>query len=287
MVEPEAAASRVGGHRAAERVVVDELGDRRVLPADRALGVLADPHRAVAHLQGVIDHQPTDQRVAHAGDQLDGLVDLDRADGRAQHAEHAALGARRHHAGRRRLRVQAPVARAVLGPEHAGLAVEPVDRAPHVGLAEQHAGVVDQVAGREVVGAVDDQVVLAKISMTLSLSSAVSCTTTLTRGLISAMLSRADSRLGPADVGLAVDDLALQVGLVDDVEVDDAERADAGRGQVHQGRRAQPPAPTQSTLAFLSRFCPVIADVRDDQVPRVAPDLVDGQVGGWLDQRWQ
>ena len=43
-------------------------------------------------------------------------------------------------------------------------------------------------------------------------------------------------RLGPADVGLAVDDLALQVGLVDHVELDDAEGADPGGGQVQQRR---------------------------------------------------
>ena len=45
--------------------------------------------------------------------------------------------------------------------------------------------------------------------------------------------------LGLPDVGLPVDDLALQVGLVDLVELRDAERADAGRGQVEQGRAAQ------------------------------------------------
>jgi hypothetical protein len=48
----------------------------------------------------------------------------------------------------------------VVGPEDAGLAVEAVDRAPDVRLAEQHGGVVHQVPGGEVVGAVDDQVVL-------------------------------------------------------------------------------------------------------------------------------
>ena len=37
----------------------------------------------------------------------------------------------------------------------------------------------------------------------------------------------------------AVDDLALQVGGVHDVEVDDADGAHAGGGQVEHGRRAQ------------------------------------------------
>src|ERR1022692_886073 len=146
---------RVLGDRPAECVVVDQAGDRRVLPADRAFRIFPDPHRAVAHLQRVIDHQPSRERVADPDDELDGLIDLDGSDRGAEHAEDAALGTGRHHARRRGLRVEAAVARAVLGPENAGLAVEAVDRSPDVGLAEQHAGVVDQVPGGKVVGAVD------------------------------------------------------------------------------------------------------------------------------------
>src|SRR6266511_3746147 len=146
---------------AAEVLVVDQLGDRRVLAADRAVRVLAHPDVLEGQLQRVVDDQPAHQRLADAGDQLDGLVGLDRADRGAEHAEHAALGAGGHHPRRGRFRVQAAVARAVLGPEDADLPVEAVDRAPDVGLALQHAGVVDQVAGGEVVRAVHHQVVAA------------------------------------------------------------------------------------------------------------------------------
>ena len=37
-------------------------------------------------------------------------------------------------------------------------------------------------------------------------------------------------------------------------------------------------------MAFFSRFCPVMPDVGDDQVAAVAAYLVDGQLGGGLDQ---
>ena len=117
----------------------------------------------------------------------------------------------------------------------------------------------------------------AKMSITLSLSSRTSCTTTLTSGLTSAIDSCADCGLGLADVGLAVDDLALQVGLVDGVELDDAERADPGRGQVQQRRAAQPAGPDHQHPGVLQPLLPVHADVGDDQVPAVAADLVDGQ----------
>ena len=45
--------------------------------------------------------------------------------------------------------------------------------------------------------------------------------------------------LRSADVVLPVHDLALQVGLVDHVEVQDADAADPGRGEVEQGRRPE------------------------------------------------
>ena len=66
-------------------------------------------------------------------------------------------------------------------------------------------------------------------------------------------------RLRPADVGLPVDDLALQVRLVDGVVVDDPEGADAGRGEVHEGRRAQATGTDAQDRAAFSRFCPAIA----------------------------
>ena len=50
------------------------------------------------------------QRLADAEDQLHRLGRLNRADDAGQHAEHAALGAARHEAWRRRLGIQAAVA---------------------------------------------------------------------------------------------------------------------------------------------------------------------------------
>ena len=47
-------------------------------------------------------------------------------------------------------------------------------------------------------------------------------------------------RLGPANVLGAVDDLALEVGQFDGVEIHDAEPADARSGEVHRDGRAEP-----------------------------------------------
>ena len=153
---------RCGTGHPAELDVVDELGDARVAPADGAVRVGADGQGVPGLAQRVMDEQPAGQRLTDAEEQLDRLGGLDRADGRAQHAEHPALGAARHRPGRRRLGEDAAVAGPVARPPHRDLAVEAQDRAPDVRLAEHDAGVVDEVAGREVVGAVDDEVVAAR-----------------------------------------------------------------------------------------------------------------------------
>ena len=82
-----------------------------------------------------------------------------------------------------------------------------------------------------------------------------------------------------------MDDLALQVGLVHGVELDDAERADAGGGQVEQRRAAEPTGPDHQHPRVLQSLLPDHADVGDDQVPAVATNLVAGELRGGFDQR--
>ena len=147
----------------------------------------------------------------------------------------------------------------MLGPEHAGLAVEAVDGAPHVRLALEHAGVVDQVAGGEVVGAVDHQVVVPD-----QLAGVLRRQPGLVQGDLHVRVDLGDLvagalQLGAADVGGAVDDLPLQVGGVDDVEVDQAEVPTPAAARYMALGAPRPPAPMSRTRAFLSRFCPSMA----------------------------
>ena len=59
------------------------------------------------------------------------------------------------------------------------------------------------------------------------------------RGLISAELDRRVLGLRRADVGGEVQRLAVQVGELDDVAVDDPELADAGGGEIGRDRAAE------------------------------------------------
>ena len=178
-------------------------------------------------------------RLADAEQQLERLGRLQRAHDAGQHAEHAALGARRRQLGRRRLREEAAVARALVGLEHGQLALEAEDRGVHDRDAVAQAGVVEQVARREVVGAVDDHVDALEqpVDVLRRQPLAVGDHVHVGVQLLDALPGRL--RLGHADRRRRVQHLALQVRLVDDVVVHDRDRADAGRGQVQPRRRAE------------------------------------------------
>src|SRR5207249_179452 len=82
---------------------------------------------------------------------------------------------------------------------------------------------------------------------------------------------------GASDVGIGVKDLTLKVRPIHPVEVHDPERADAGRGQIQGDRRAEPSGPDDEHLRFDQLALTGPADVRKDDVPGVALDLILGE----------
>ena len=69
---------------AAELLVVDQLGDGRMVAAHRAFRIAAQLQLAEAHGQRVVQHQAADQRLADAQDQLHGFGGLNQADDAGQ-----------------------------------------------------------------------------------------------------------------------------------------------------------------------------------------------------------
>ena len=185
--------------------------------------------------------------------------------------------------GRRRHGVQAAVARAVVRLEDGELAVEPEDRGRHHGDVEPHRRVVEQVARREVVDAVDDHVVAVDDLHDVGGVQADGVLDDL-----DVRVERGDRRLGRVDLRRAdrlrrVDDLALQVGEVDLVVVDDAERADARGGEVERGRGAEPAGAEQQHLGVEQLGLALGADLGEQDVAAVALLLLGGQHLGDLD----
>ena len=77
-----------------------------------------------------------------------------------------------------------------------------------------------------------------------------------------------------------MDDLALQVGDVDLVVVDQAQRADAGRRQIHQHRRAQPAGPDHQDTRLQQFDLPFLADLVHDDVAGVTVQAFLGDFHG-------
>ena len=76
-----------------------------------------------------------------------------------------------------------------------------------------------------------------------------------------------------------MDDLALQVGFVDGVEVDQADGADAGSGEVERERRAEAAGADAEDLGGLELLLALHADLGEDEVAGVAGDLFIGELG--------
>src|SRR5205814_5854161 len=100
--------------------------------------------------------------------------------------------------------VKTAIARTVARIEDRDLPLEAEDRAEDVRLAEDRAGVVDEIACREVVGAVEDDVVVAKdVERVVGGQDDVVCDHLDVRIQIAKMLNRR-FELGTADVLRAV-----------------------------------------------------------------------------------
>ena len=75
-----------------------------------------------------------------------------------------------------------------------------------------------------------------------------------------------------------MDDLALEVGELNGVEIHDAELADARRGQVHGDGRAEPARADAEHAGGANFLFALQPDFGQNQMPRVAADFVVVQV---------
>ena len=154
----------------------------------------------------------------------------------------------------------------------------PEDRAVHDRDAVPDRGVVHEVAGREVVRTVDDHVpAVGEDPLDVLRGEPL-----LERHHPHVRVERLDGALRGEHLRLAeavgrVDDLALQVGLVDDVRVHDPERADARGREVERGRRAESARADEEDARVEDALLAVLADLGDEQVPAVARALLRGE----------
>ena len=130
--------------------------------------------------------------------------------------------------------------------------------------------IVEQVARLERVRPIDDDVVAGDDPLHV-----VGDEHLLVADHVDLRVERLDAPPGRVHFLLAdplggVDDLALEVGQVDDIEVDDADRADPGRRQIEHRRRAEPARANEQDLGAEQLDLALQADLGDEQVAAVA-----------------
>ena len=254
-----------------------QILDRRLLAAERIVRVPRITQRLEPHRARIDHQQPSDQAFAEADDLADHFQRHHRAEDARQRAENAGFRAGRHRAGRRRLGKQAAigrVARAVgarlVRAQRGERAVEGADRGGDQRLVGEVASVGDQIARGEIVGAVGDDVV------------ARNQIERVRRGQPRHVGFHRHMRIEPrdgrlravdlahADVAGRKDHLPLQIRQRHAVVIDHAERADAGRGEIEQHRRAEPAGADHQHARGLELGLARAADLAQHDVARIA-----------------
>src|SRR5208282_3697215 len=191
----------------------------------------------------VIDEELAREARAEAEQLLERLDRLKRAHHAGDGAENAGLLATRDEIGRRRGGEEAAVAGVLareIGLEGGKLAVEAEEGRRDERDAREIASVVHEVARREIVAAVDHEVVsgderhhVLRLEPRLFGDDA-------DLGIEGRERSRGTLDLGTADPVARMHDLALEIAELDLVIVDDAERAHAGGRKIEEHGRPEP-----------------------------------------------
>src|SRR5690625_3300885 len=140
------------------------------------------------------------------------------------------------------------------------------------------AGVGDQIAGREVVAPVRDDVVGRDDRKCVAGGQSHRMQLDLRLGIDRLQAGAGTLDLGASHIGGRVDDLPLPVGKVDMIVIDNPQRADTAGGQIQKNGGAEAaranhrhPRLHQAPLSF-------VADLGHDQLTRVAFDLCVAEI---------
>src|SRR5580704_13454237 len=158
--------------------------------------------------------------------------------------------------------------------ENGGLPLKTKDRAIDIRLIQKNASIVDQITRGEIIGTVDDDVVFAEQieSIVAGQARLVSIDANLRIHAGQAFLGSLN--LGPADVAGRKRNLALEIGEVDHVKIDDAQPPDSSRGEIESKRRTETTRADHEHLCLSELELPLHANFGHDQVAAVALNLL-------------
>ena len=145
-----------------------------------------------------------------------------------------------------------------------------MDRSRHQRLAQQDAGIVDDVSRRDAIGAVQDDVVVAQ-----QFHDRRGAHLEIVRADVDvriegeqALARRLD--LGAPDARTVEQHLPLQVRCVDAIVIDDPQRTDTRRREIQRCRRSETARTDDQHARGLQLFLPRESDLLQAQVPLIA-----------------
>src|SRR5581483_453483 len=244
-----------------------------MLATGRAVGIAEEPQLTELASQGIIGHQAAYQRISKLEQQLDGLGCLKQTNRARKHAQHASFGAARCQRGRRRLGIEAAIAWPIIGLEHSDLTLKAEDAAMHHRLILKNGSVVEQIARREVVGTVEDHIIISDDAPDIGLVQSLQIGNHVDIGI-----ERLDGLTGGFGLVLTyalgiMQNLALQIAIIDDIGINNAKRSHARRGQIIGRRRSQAAGADQQYPRVEQLKLSLLAHFRDEQVTAIPSGL--------------
>uniref|UniRef100_A0A8B9IZ10 Dolichol-phosphate mannosyltransferase subunit 1 n=1 Tax=Amazona collaria TaxID=241587 RepID=A0A8B9IZ10_9PSIT len=174
---------------------------------------------------------------------------------------------------------ETPVAGPALVVVHDQLPLQPEGAAGHQGLPSQNTGVIHQVPGGDVVGAVGDDVVLPDQLQGGARAQGAAVRHVLHCGVQQPKSCRGRYGFGQTPAGLPVQHLPVQVARLHHVVIHQTQAADAGRGQVLGQGAAQAAAAHHEHGGAAQKQLTPHAELRQHQLPAVPQDIGGAQRG--------
>ena len=164
------------------------------------------------------------------------------------------------------------------------MTLEAEDRAINIGLSEQDAGVVYKIARGKIVGAIHDDVVVFQNVERVFAGEMSFKEIDLNFGVQIVQATGGGFDFRAANVAGAEQDLALEIGEIHAIEIDEADASNARGGEIQAEWRSKTAGANAQNFGLLELQLPVHADFRHDQVTAIAQDFFLGKrnrcVGG-------
>ena len=229
------------------------------------------------HGERIVGEQVAREQITHAENVLDGFHRLKASDHAAHGANHARLLTGRHSVFRRGFLEYAAVARPLARNVRHELPLEADNACMGERLLRHHASVIDQELRREIVGAVDNKIVILDEVEDVVAGDEGMVSNDLYIGVHRFHRLFRGLHFGLAHIGRSMDNLTLQIRKVHHVGVGNSDGAYTCCGKVHGDRSPETTCTNHENLRVQKLLLALRAHLFQDDVAGIALQLFVGK----------